>query len=90
LYRITLEDVKQRLERMRVAAESGDMEQYRAEAHAIKGGCGMVGAGELSSLAAAAEGGSEVGNIAFAEFDDACGRLQGMLDARMRDKLARP
>jgi CheY-like chemotaxis protein/HPt (histidine-containing phosphotransfer) domain-containing protein len=86
LYRITLEDVKQRLERMRLAAESGDMTEYRAEAHAIKGGCGMVGAGELSSLAAAAEGGSEVDNIAFEQFDDACRRLQGMLNARMTNK----
>jgi CheY-like chemotaxis protein len=86
LYRITLVDVKQRLERMRQAAQSGDIAEYRAEAHAIKGGCGMVGAGELSSLAAAAEGGSEVRNIAFAEFDDACSRLQGMLNARMTNK----
>jgi len=83
LYRITVEDVLRRLEKMRGAAELGDMAAVHAEAHAIKGGCGMVGATELSSLAAALENGSEVGNPPFGEFHDACVRLQVMLDARL-------
>jgi len=86
LYRITVDDVLQRVERMRAARERGDMEEYRSEAHAIKGGCGMVGASELSALATAAEqatgGGSERDNPSLADFDAACTRLQGMLDAR--------
>jgi len=83
LYRITVEDVLRRLEKMRGAAKRGDMAAVHAEAHAIKGGCGMVGATELSSLAAALENGSEVGNPPFGEFHDACVRLQVMLDARL-------
>ena len=87
LYRITVEDVLQRVERMRVARERGDMQVYRAEAHSIKGGCGMVGASELSELATAAEldlkGGSERDNPSLADFDAACTRLQDMLDARI-------
>jgi len=87
LYRITVEDVLQRVLRMRDARERGDMEEYRAEAHAIKGGCGMVGASELSGLATVAErsvaGGSERDNPSLADFDAACTRLQGMLDARI-------
>jgi CheY-like chemotaxis protein len=87
LYRITIDDVLQRVARMRAARERGDMQEYRAEAHAIKGGCGMVGASELSALATAAEqgveGGSERDNPSLADFDAACTRLQDMLDARI-------
>ena len=87
LYRITVDDVLQRVGRMRAARERGDMQEYRAEAHAIKGGCGMVGASELSALATAAEqgtkGGSERDNPSLTDFDAACTRLQGMLDARI-------
>ena len=87
LYRITVDDVLQRVERMRAAKERGDMQVYRAEAHAIKGGCGMVGASELSALATVAEqgaeGGSERDNPSLADFDAACTRLQDMLDARI-------
>jgi HPt (histidine-containing phosphotransfer) domain-containing protein len=40
---------------MRQAASSGDDAAYRKEAHAIKGGCGMVGAVELQRLATSME-----------------------------------
>jgi len=83
LYRITVEDVQRRLEKMRGAAKRGDMAAVHAEAHAIKGGCGMVGAAELSELATELENSSEVGNPPFGEFHDACVRLQVMLDARL-------
>jgi DNA-binding response OmpR family regulator len=82
LYRITVEDVRRRIELMRTAVVDKDVKQYRAEAHAIKGGCGMVGATQLSLLAASAETGSPLVNPLFQEFDDACTRLQRMLDAR--------
>jgi CheY-like chemotaxis protein len=83
LYRITVEDVQRRLEKMRAAVKRGDLATVHAEAHAIKGGCGMVGASELSALATALENSSEVGNPPFGEFHDACVRLQVMLDARL-------
>ena len=82
LYRITIEDVLRRVGRMRESLELRNGEETRAEAHAIKGGCGMVGACELGRLAAEIEGGSDPGNPPFADFDAACDRLQGMLDAR--------
>jgi len=82
LYRITIKDVSQRIALMRESAQLGKAEETRREAHAIKGGCGMVGASELSRLAAQIEGGSDPGNPPFADFDAACSRLQDMLDAR--------
>jgi CheY-like chemotaxis protein len=82
LYRVTVEDVLRRVEAMREAVERGDLRQCRSEAHAIKGGCGMVGAAELSALAAAVEAGTPAESPPFADFADACTRLQGMLDAR--------
>jgi CheY-like chemotaxis protein/HPt (histidine-containing phosphotransfer) domain-containing protein len=89
LYRITIADVLRRIEIMREALKCADIEACRREAHSIKGGCGMVGATELSALATAVETGSAVDNLLFAEngppfadFAAACARLQGMLDAR--------
>jgi len=55
LYSICLKDTETRIERMRQAASSGDEATYRKEAHAIKGGCGMVGAVELQRLATSME-----------------------------------
>lgn len=61
LYTLFLDDAEARLGRMRAAAEAGDDSTYRKEAHAIKGGCSMVGAAELHRLASAAEqGGSRL------------------------------
>ncbi len=55
LYQMCLDDAKKRLETMRQAVDAGDDGAYRSAAHAIKGGCGMVGATELHRLAAAME-----------------------------------
>jgi len=55
LYRMCLDDAGKRLETMRRAVEAGDDAGYRQAAHAIKGGCGMVGAMELAATAAAME-----------------------------------
>jgi CheY-like chemotaxis protein len=83
LYAMTLTDVQMRLEQMAAAAKSGDVAGVRHEAHAIKGGCGMVGAFELQELAAATEGGSAVDTSSLADFAAACQRLQRMLDERL-------
>lgn len=82
LYEMTLADVRMRLERMAASAANGDNAAVRREAHAIKGGCGMVGAAELQDLAAATEGGSALDTSALADFAAACQRLQRMLDER--------
>ena len=55
LYKMCLDDSGKRLTAMRKALEAGDDSAYRRAAHAIKGGCGMVGALELAKLAAEME-----------------------------------
>jgi CheY-like chemotaxis protein len=55
LYTLCLQDLGTRLTAMKQAAVDGDDTAYRREAHAIKGGCGMVGAMELQKLATSTE-----------------------------------
>jgi len=55
LYALCRKDAEARVERMRRAASGGDDAAYRKEAHALKGGCGMVGAVELQRLATSME-----------------------------------
>ena len=81
LYRITIEDVLQRVETMRAAAGLGDHETCRREAHALKGGCGMVGATELRVLATTIEAGSPANTPTLEEFAAACTRLHDVLSA---------
>jgi len=83
MYEMTLDDVRARLQCIADAAERGDQPAVRHEAHTIKGSCGMLGALELQSLAAATEGGSPVDTSALADFDSACKRLQRMLSERL-------
>jgi CheY-like chemotaxis protein len=83
LYQISTQDVLRRVERMREAVDRGDFEECRSQAHAIKGGCGMVGAVELSAMAARIEAGSSADTPPLADFAVACARLQRMLDARL-------
>jgi CheY-like chemotaxis protein len=79
LYRFTLSDVEKRLDTIRQAVGRNDFETCRSEAHAIKGGCGMVGALELRSLAASMETGATTDTSALAEMAEACERLRRML-----------
>ena len=85
LYRMCLSDVEARTARMRAAGAGGDDATYRREAHAIKGGCGMVGAAELHSLAARmeAQGLGDANHVAsLDEMLLLCERLRGILIAR--------
>jgi len=81
LYALCLADAEKRLVGMRRAAAEGDDAAYRREAHAIKGGCGMVGAFELQMLATSMEmGGLSDDHVAsLDEFVVACQRLRRML-----------
>jgi CheY-like chemotaxis protein len=83
LYELCLSDVEGRVTKMREAQSDGDDAAYRREAHAIKGGCGMVGATELQSLATSMEerGLCDDHVASLDEFVLACGRLRRMLDA---------
>jgi CheY-like chemotaxis protein len=84
LYTLCLADAEARLATMRQAASGNDDVAYKREAHAIKGGCGMVGALELQTLATSMEerGLSDDHVASLKEFIVACERLRGMLIAR--------
>jgi CheY-like chemotaxis protein/HPt (histidine-containing phosphotransfer) domain-containing protein len=85
LYTLCIDDASTRLGRMRLAGTNGDDATYRKEAHAIKGGCSMVGATELYRLASAVEesGLSAANHVAsLDEMLSACGRLHRILVAR--------
>jgi CheY-like chemotaxis protein len=86
LYQLTLSDARMRLDLIQKAMDSGDLDIVRREAHAIKGGTGMVGASELHRLAAQAEtaaaAGSAADTPAVADFLAACNRLESMLNTR--------
>jgi CheY-like chemotaxis protein len=83
LYAMCLADAEGRLTEMRLAAAEGDDAAYKREAHAIKGGCGMVGALELQTLATSMElHGLRDDHVAsLEEFLVACERLRSMLIA---------
>ena len=84
LYTLCLADTQHRLATMRQAACGDDDASYKREAHAIKGGCGMVGALELQTLATSMEerGLSDDNVASLQEFIVACERLRDMLVAR--------
>jgi CheY-like chemotaxis protein len=84
LYVLCLADIDARLTKMQLAASSGDGKTYCAEAHAIKGSCGMVGAMELQSIATSMEmrGLSDDHVASLKEMLLAAQRLQRMLRAR--------
>jgi CheY-like chemotaxis protein len=87
LYAMCLGDAEKRIAGMRHAASNGDHATYRREAHTIKGGCGMVGAVELQTLATAMEKqdmGAANHVASLDEFLLACERLRRILVARNR------
>jgi CheY-like chemotaxis protein len=83
LYALCLTDAENRIASMRQAASDGDDGAYRKGAHAIKGGCGMVGAIELQSLATSMEerGLCDDHIASLDEFTLACERLRRILVA---------
>jgi CheY-like chemotaxis protein len=83
LYELCLADAEVRVTKMRLSASNGDDAGYRSEAHAVKGGCGMVGALELQMLATAMEqrGLSDDHVATLDEFMAASERLRRMLVA---------
>jgi CheY-like chemotaxis protein len=87
LYALCLLDTEKRAAKMRRAAASGDDAAYRQEAHAIKGSCGMVGAGQLQKLATSMEtrGLEDTNHVSsLDEFTLACERLRRILVARRK------
>lgn len=91
LYELCLSDAAIRIAKMRQAASEGDSVAYRKEAHAIRGGCGMVGATELQILATSMEDRplSNTNHVAsLDEFMTACERLRRILDVRASEETA--
>jgi len=84
LYEVCLEDVEDRIARMRQAASDKDSAAFRREAHALKGGAGLVGATELQTLSGSLEEyGLRANHVAsLDELVLACNRLHRILRAR--------
>jgi len=84
-YTFALDDALTRITAMRTAFHENDNSSFRRQAHAIKGGCAMVGAVELASLASIFErngiSGKQVGTE-LDEFKLAVDRLRRMLESR--------
>jgi CheY-like chemotaxis protein len=88
LYRLCLDDAERRIARMRDARDAADSVSYIREAHAIKGGCGMVGATELHRLAGAMEENglsSDEGVDSLDGFLAASARLRRILEANVEN-----
>ena len=83
LFAMALKDIEKRHERILFAARQDDLVTAQREAHAIKGSCGMIGAAELQSLAAAIEGGNTINMTAIEEIPAACLRLQRVLESKL-------
>ena len=85
LYTMCLDDADRRIGLMRTLSATGDHAAYERAAHAIKGGCGMVGALELAALAEAMEQDGPPANGSAAPLDDflvASARLRRILGAQ--------
>jgi CheY-like chemotaxis protein len=89
MYTMCLNDARSRIAGMRRHADEHDTARFVREAHAIKGGCGMLGATELHRMAAelekngpdtASTRSSEVNSLD--ELSAACDRLERMLGSR--------
>lgn len=84
LYQLCVSDARKRVGHMRALAEAGNDVEYRRQGHALKGGCGVVGAVEMQALALRMErnGLGPANHVAsLDEFLLACGRLERILIA---------
>jgi CheY-like chemotaxis protein/HPt (histidine-containing phosphotransfer) domain-containing protein len=91
MYSMCLNDARDRIAGMRKLLAAHDKVHFIREAHAIKGGCGMLGAAELHRMAAGLESGNpestEAGDArdvnSLDELSAACDRLERMLRSRV-------
>lgn len=87
LYAMFMDDAAARGDRMADAVAVNDEVTFRREAHAIKGGCGMLGATELFSLARRMETGGLSCSPLLEELRPALERLRRMLEGRTSTTL---
>jgi CheY-like chemotaxis protein/HPt (histidine-containing phosphotransfer) domain-containing protein len=95
MYALCIDDARKRIACMGELAAAADDARYRKEAHAVKGGSGMIGASELYALAAAAEqhglsshhasSGTTSVTATLAQLSLACDRLERILQERTRE-----
>jgi len=86
-----VKDARDRIAAMRGLVEERDRAQFIRQAHAIKGGCGMLGATELYGMAAQLEtSGLEAAGLGgtrgvnpLDELAAACDRLESILGSRV-------
>jgi CheY-like chemotaxis protein len=91
MYTMCLNDARERIAGMRTLAAAHDRARLVREAHAIKGGCGMLGATELHRMAADLESSDNEPTDAretqdvnsLDELSAACDRLERMLRSRV-------
>jgi CheY-like chemotaxis protein/HPt (histidine-containing phosphotransfer) domain-containing protein len=91
MYSMCVNDARRRIAGMRSMVAEQDSARFVREAHAIKGGCGMLGATELHHMAAELEAhGLEPGSEGTAhdvnfldKLSAACDRLERMLGSRV-------
>lgn len=95
MYALCVGDARKRIAHMRLLAADGDDARYRAEAHTVKGGSGMIGAKQIYEFAAAAErnglrpdmaiAGTTSVTTALTQLSLACDRLERILVERTRE-----
>ena len=90
MYKLCVGDVRERIAFMRTLMAAHDASRFVREAHAIKGGCGMLGATQLHGMAAelerngpAAAAGAAPEVNSLDELSAACDRLERMLGSRV-------
>jgi CheY-like chemotaxis protein len=90
LYKLCVGDVRKRIAFMRTLMAAHDAAHFVREAHAIKGGCGMLGATQLYGMAAELERNGPAAAVGAApevnsldELSAACDRLERMLGSRV-------
>lgn len=90
MYNLCVDDVRRRIADMRSLAARREADPFKRQAHAIKGGCGMLGASELYAMAsqlekaglnaAGLDGTADVNPLD--ELTAACDRLERILGTR--------
>jgi len=83
IYNMFLDDTPSRIDRMSEAADQRDEATFVREAHAIKGGCGMLGATELHALAGRMEAGGLKCSLLLNDLRAAAARLRRILEERI-------
>jgi len=81
LYQLSVADATRRGALLQAAAQAGDETAFIREAHALQGGCGLIGALELRSIACVLEQQGLSAAALLPQISAATGRLQRILES---------